>query len=145
METIIKTNKITSNDAKDLVQGVLTAVETIKEVVVKKGWRGTNIIITEDKLLPFVIDLTLNQRKKLKRKINNCINKKGLRAINTFLHFLHRQVYKESTTVPDVRVSLKEENIQKARKTYVEARKLAEKYRKIYKEEKGDFYKNKLI
>lgn len=145
MKTIIESNKITSNDAKDLVQGVSTAIKTIKKIVEKKGWRDTNIIINENKLLPLVLDLTLNQRKKLKRKINNCINKKGLRVINTFLHFLHRHVYKELTTVPDVKVSLKEENIQKARKTYVEARKLAEKYRKIYKNEKGDFYKNQLI
>lgn len=143
METIIESNKITSNDAKDLVQGVLTAVETINEVVLKKGWRAPNSIINENILLPLVLAMTLNQRKKLKKKINNCINKKGLRAINTFLHFLHSYVYKESKTVPDVRVSLKEEKIQKARKTYVEARNLAEKYRKIYKEEKGNFYKKK--
>jgi flagellar biosynthesis chaperone FliJ len=88
--------------------------------------------------------MTLNQRKKLKNKINGCIHKKSMRAINTFLHFLHRHVYKETTTAPCVKVSEKEERIQKARKEYVEARKLAMEYHKAYKDEKGDFYKNRI-
>jgi hypothetical protein len=51
----------------------------------------------------------------------------------------------ENTSAPEIRVSEKEEKIQAARKKYVEARNLAIKLYKEYKEEKGDFYKNKLV
>jgi hypothetical protein len=145
METIVKSNKIISNDSADLVQGIKVALETIKETIKTNGWRSSGLSINENILSSLVAGMTLNQRKKLKNKINGCINKKSLRAINTFLHFLHRHVYKDNTTpAPEVKVSLKEEQIQIARKKYVEARNLAIKLYAEYKTEKGDFYKQKL-
>jgi hypothetical protein len=145
METLVKSNKIISNDSSELTKGVINAIECIKEKVAKEGWRTPNITINEHIAHSLIAGMTLNQRKKLKNKINGCIHKQTLRSINTFLHFLHRHVYMEKTEVPYVKVSEKEEKIQTARKKYVEARNLAIKLYKEYKEEKGDFYKNKIV
>lgn len=144
METLVKSNKITSNESSDLAKGVIKAIETIKKKVAKEGWRAPNITVNENTISLLIAGMTLNQRKKLKNKINGCICKQTLRAINTFLHFLHKHVYKENTSAPEVRVSEKEEKIQAARKKYVEARNLAIKLYAEYKTEKGDFYKQKL-
>jgi hypothetical protein len=142
----VKTNRITSNDSVDLVNGVKLAIATIKEKIAKEDWRTPNITINSNTIDLLIGGMTLNQRKKLKNKINGCVHKQTIRAINTFLHFLHKHVYKEFTTLaPCVRVSEKEEKIKAARKNYVEARKLMMEYHKIYKEEKGDFYKQKNI
>jgi hypothetical protein len=63
---------------------------------------------------------------------------------SSLLHFLHRNVYGKNTEVPEVRLSLKEEKIQKARREYVKARDIAIKLHGKYMTEKGDFYRNKL-
>ena len=145
METTIKNStKMTSHDSADLIKGIETALDTILEKVTEEDW-DLPLINIDDKILNArIIHMTLNQRKKLKNKLNGCIYKKSLRAINTFLHFLHKHVLDEKTPAPEVKISEKEMKIQAARKKYVEARNLAIKLYKEYKEEKGDFYKRKM-
>ena len=67
--------------------------------------------------------------------------KKSLRSMNLFLHFFSKHVLQIKTSSFSVKVSLKEEKIQLARKKYVDARNIMIKYLNEYKTEKGDFYK----
>ncbi len=61
-----------------------------------------------------------------------------LRNINTFLGLLSRLFKVERVKI---KISLKEERIQKARKEWLKARNEADRLLDIYKLEKGDFYK----
>lgn len=61
-----------------------------------------------------------------------------LRNINTFLGLLSRLFEVERVKI---KISLKEEKIQKARKEWLKARNEADRLLDIYKLEKGDFYK----
>lgn len=140
--TIIKiSDRITSNESKDLVNGVLNAIEVINNRIKEKGWIGSKIKDTFEHLLPLVANMTLNQRKKLKNKINGCIHRKSIRSINTFIHFYIRHVLKNNGEIPYVKVSEKEEQIQIKRKEWVKARNIAQSALDSYKKEKGDFYK----
>ena len=139
---MVKTSdRITSNDGKDLVNGVMNVIEVINNRVAEKGWRSPKISETPEHLLPFITGMTLNQRKKLKNKINGCIHRKSIRSINTFLHFLYKHVLNGVKEVPYVKVSEKEEQIQLKRKEWVKARNIAELALQSYKKEKGNFYK----
>ena len=61
-----------------------------------------------------------------------------LRNISTFLGLLSRLFKVERVKI---KISLKEEKIQKARKEWLKARNEADRLLDIYKLEKGDFYK----
>jgi len=146
MDTLeLTSNKIISNSSADLTKGAIEAINIINAKVKAEGWRMINPTTVNEHTLGLAIAaMSLNQRKKLKNKINGCINRQSMKSINTLLHFIHRHVYKETTPAPYVTVSAKEEQIQIARKKYVEARELAIKLQAIYKAEKADYYKNKL-
>lgn len=146
METLeLTSNKIISNSSADLTKGAIKAIETINAKVLAEDWKFNNTITVNEHTLGLAIAaMSLNQRKKLKNKINGCISRQSLKSINTLLHFIHKHVYKETTPAPYVTVSAKEEQIQIARKKYVEARALAIKLQEEYKAEKADFYRNKL-
>lgn len=146
METLeLTSNKITSNSSADLTKGAIEAITITYAKIKAEGWRLGNQTKTDEYTLGLAIAaMSLNQRKKLKNKINGCINRQTLKAINSLLHFIHRHVYKEATPAPYVLVSEKEAQIQTARRKYVEARKLAIKLQEEYKAEKADYYKNRL-
>ena len=67
--------------------------------------------------------------------------KPTLRRINTFFGLLTRYFGVERVYV---KISLKEEKIQKARKEWLKARNESDRLLALYKKEKGNFYKNKL-
>ena len=68
--------------------------------------------------------------------------KPTLKRINTFFSLLSRDFGVKKV---HVKVSLKEENIQKARKEWLKARAESERLLAAYKKEKGNFYKNKIV
>lgn len=78
------------------------------------------------------------------KKINKCIfaldKKLTLRKVNYFFHLLSKITGVEKIYV---KVSEKEENIQKSRKKMLALRTLYEQVLAEYKNEKGDFYKIK--
>jgi hypothetical protein len=143
METLVKENNVLNHrSVNELVKGVNTAVQKINEKIAIENWRLNNFNINENILSLMITNLSLNQRKKLKNNINSCVNKQTLRTINRFFHFLQREVYKDfKSPAPSVKISLKEEKIQEARKKYIAARKIAIDAYDVYKAEKGDFYK----
>jgi hypothetical protein len=86
--------------------------------------------------------LSGNQMKKIQKYCVWIIKKPSLKKLNAFFSLL--SIYFSIDRVR-IKISLKEEKIQKARKEWLKVRNEADRLLKIYKEEKGDFYKIKLI
>lgn len=86
--------------------------------------------------------LSGNQMKNIQKYCIWIERKPTLKRINSFFSLLSRYFGIERV---HVKVSLKEEKIQKARKEWLKARNEAERLLNIYKEEKGDFYKMKIL
>ena len=80
------------------------------------------------------------QEKKLRHYLTRLNKKITLRQSNMFLHFLYKGVY-ELDKAPHVDYSDKELKIKEARKLWKETQKKADELLKIYKAEKGNFYK----
>jgi septum formation topological specificity factor MinE len=79
--------------------------------------------------------------KNIQKYCNWTSKKPSLRKINSLLHLLSKYFEIEKVRV---KVSLREEQIQKARKEWLKARDESERLLKIYKTTKGDFYKSKM-
>lgn len=84
-------------------------------------------------------NLSKRQMKKIQRYCFWINRKPSFKRVNTFLNLLSR--YFELGEKVHIKISLKEETIQKARKEWVKARDEADGLLKLYKDEKGDFYK----
>ena len=84
--------------------------------------------------------LSMSQLKKIQKYCYWIEKNPSLKKINTFFGILSRFFGTERV---HVKISLREEQIQKARKAWVAARNEADKALKAYKEVKGDFYKKK--
>lgn len=82
-------------------------------------------------------NLSKTEMKKIQKYCFWIERKPTLRNINTFLGLLSRLFEVEHVKI---KISLKEEKIQKARKEWLKARNEAERLLNIYKLEKGDFY-----
>jgi len=135
--------KVTQNDAKALTEGVKMAFDVIEELAETKDWVLKGKINLDLEFTEFKLGAeTLNQRKKLKRRINALITKKSMRAANHFLREMRKYMSSTSDALK-FDYSEKEKKIKAARKKYVEARNIAMKLYEEYKEEKGDYYKRK--
>lgn len=135
--------KVTENDAKALTEGVEMAFDVIEELAETKDWVLKGKINLDLEYIGFKLGAeTLNQRKKLKRRINALITKKTMRAANHFLREIRKYMSSTSSALK-FEYSEKEKKIKAARKEYVKARDLAMKLYEEYKEEKGDYYKRK--
>lgn len=83
-----------------------------------------------------------NQMKNIQKACYSVDKHPSLRRINSFLRLI--STYFEIEKV-SVKISSKEEKIQKARKEWLKARNESDRLLAEYKKEKGDFYKNKLV
>lgn len=144
METTIK--NFESISIEHLVENFNKALEIIQEKAKEKGWRLSwkelsDVKIEEKDLLKSLI--SQNSRKKFRNKINRVLKKGSLKSINSLLNYGFKIISSNWAIESQwkVKISEKEEAIQKARKNWKEAQILADQYLKAYKEEKGDFYK----
>jgi flagellar biosynthesis chaperone FliJ len=141
METMTISDRIISNSSTEIVKGIKLALKTIDEKISKTDWVRPESDVVDDKLLNLTItNLALNQRKKIKNKFNACIHRTTICSMNKFLRALNKIIFAKLSYVSK---SDKEQKIQEARKKYVEARNIAIKLYSEYKNEKGDYYKNK--
>ena len=111
-------------------------------VVMSKGYRGNlipNLEINEDELS----NLTKSGRKKLAKRLYYFFKKPSLKNMNSLFRFMNRRNLIK--TFVKVYVSDKELKIRALRKQYVKLRNQAEEARLAYIEEKGDFFKKKLV
>jgi len=113
----------------DLVTKYDKAVKITKEKIAKENWRVTGEFY--ELTLDSFRDSSRTSRKKLRNRINRVLYKPTLRNINTLTH-------------AKVKISEKEEEIQRKRKEWKKAQAIAERLLIEYKEEKGDFYKERI-
>jgi len=142
METL-EIKKIVENSASGLVQGTVETISEIHEYVEFNNYQYKNNLnpafINAELLKSSIMNLSLNQRKKLKRAINAFRMKGSLQSVNRFYHFLMKKVLKS-----DMRVAVifgkKQLEIVEKRKKFVAARNLMITMRNEYLDEKSDFY-----
>lgn len=134
METI-KTSATAENINK--------AIDKIKAYAKEKGYEIKSPI-NPGELPRYYKPITFDSKKQEKtcsNYLDKMQKKMGMRIANTFMHFMHRKVFKFDTEVPRLDYSKRELEIKAAKKEWKEANALAETLLKKYKETKGDFYK----
>jgi hypothetical protein len=125
---------------KDLKSYIENTLKTVNEYVKHNNFRISmdpeSLVVDLDKIRNFshTCDKHVNARL---RQLNR---KQSIRRINTTMHWLFKHILGEAK-YPVVKISEKEELIQKKRKEWKEARDKAEELLKEYKKEKGNFYK----
>lgn len=127
------------NNFNTTIDTINTMVKENGFVLIKNGKEETHLQL-EHKL---DWNMSLNQRKKLAKKMYFFDKKVSLRTANSFF-----SVAKRLGTITDsvkIKVSKKEQQIDCKRKTYRSLQKQVEDARLSYKKEKGDFYKKRLI
>ena len=147
METL-EIEKIKVNDASVLAQGTLDTINDIHEYVKFNEYQYKNNInpsfLDEAEIKTEIMNLSLNQRKKLKRSINSFRIKGSLQSVNRFYHFLMKKVLKSDTRIGVIYGKKQLEIIEK-RKNFVAARNEMIKMRGEYLNEKSDFYKLRIV
>lgn len=136
MEATINNGIEYTYNQEELKKVINNTVNNIKNIIKDNDYQVTGNIEQYYNLV--FANLSKNQIKTI-QKYCFWINKKPtLRKINSFLNILSRYY---GLNKIHIKVSLKEEKIQKARKEWLMYRDKADSLLKIYKEEKGDFYK----
>jgi hypothetical protein len=121
----------------DIIQTIMDIVD-VKDFDIKIDGDNNEIIYLKSDFN----NLSKNARKNIAKRMHYVDKKKSRRAINTFFLVLRRLGVIDA----NVRVTLgkKELEIQRKRRVWNIMRKKAEQALNEYKEEKGDFYKQRL-
>jgi len=139
METTVSTGINYTYNQVELNKIINNTIDVINNVVKENNFQVSGKI--EFYNLP-KMNLSKNEMKKI-QKYSFWINgKPTLRRINTFFGILSNTY---GVGRVKIKVSLKEEKIQNARKEWLKVRNEAERLLDTYKKEKGDFYKNDLV
>lgn len=143
METL-EIKKIVENNASVLAEATQQTINDIHEYVEFNEYQYKNNLnpsfIDEGELKTEIMNLSLNQRKKLKRAINAFRVKGSLQSVNRFYHFIMKKVLKSDSRI-GVIFGKKQLEIVEKRKKFVAARNEMIKMRNEYHMEKADFYK----
>ena len=130
--------KVTQNGALEIMNGINDAFELVEQIKANTDWQlSGSAEYNNDEVLRKLGEETLNQRKKLKRRINAFLIRKSMRSANLFFNAVQSYIGGHLR----FNYSEKELKIKEARKKYVKARDIAIKLYAEYKEEKGDYYK----
>lgn len=148
METLIKKEKLveTHHNVSQYINAIKKIMNDINNYVIRHDLKicDSDILINENLIKKWHKNNGSAVHKRFKRIINKCQLKPTLAAYNIFFHYLYKNVYKS-----DVRVRLrympKHEKIIKLRKEFYDARKKMEEALAAYKNEKGDFFKKRMI
>jgi hypothetical protein len=152
METTVKSGIEYTYNKSEIDKKICSTIDKIKKVIKDNDYQVTsNIKIDFTKVKDYSPideyyclewrDFSKNQMKNIQKYCNWTSKKPSLRKINSLLHLLSKYFEIEKVRV---KVSLREEQIQKARKEWLKARDESERLLKIYKTTKGDFYKSKM-
>ncbi len=139
METTVEKGITYTYNQSELNEVINNTIDVIESVIIKNNYQVSNEIEYVD------INFKNSSKNEMKKIQKYCfwINKKPtLKRINTFFSLLSRDYGIKKV---NVKVSLKEEKIQKARKEWLKARQISDNLLAEYKKEKGDFYKNNLL
>ncbi len=145
METLVENNiKFVEHTVSKLQEETVIALKEVWEFAHFNNYvYNRHPKYNEDDLRSAIGNLTLNERKKLKKRINIFRMKRSLGSANRFYHHVYAKVLKV-----DMRVKLsypeKYEKIMAERQKFVKARAEMEKALASYKNEKGDYFKLRL-
>ena len=137
METTIEILK-----GQDLKNYIENTFKQIKKVCNEKNYRYSYDPSTVIIDLNEIYNWSWTRIKHVNRKILYLNRNMSLRRINTTTHWLLKHILNDRNNL-NVRVSEKEELIQRKRKEWKEAQLKANLLLEEYKKEKGDFYKTK--
>jgi hypothetical protein len=145
METTVKSGIEYTYNRNEIDKMICDIVDKIKKIIKENDYQIIGKEINYSQIDEYYSlewrHFSKNQMKNIQKYCHWVEKKPSLRKINSLLHLLSKYFEIEKVRV---KVSKKEEAIQKARKEWLKARDEAERLLRIYKEEKGDFYKNKL-
>jgi len=127
----------------DLINKTIETIELAEKVIKENDWQIKGDV---DELKKFDMShyqmLSKNNIKRLNRYIWWFTEKPSISNINRFFHFICTRVLKTDKRVR-VYPSIREQEIQAARKRWKDVQKVEQELLKKYKEIKGDFYKLK--
>jgi hypothetical protein len=138
METTLASGIEYTYSRSEIDSKIADAIEKIEKVIKENNYQVSGDI---EKYYEIKWkNLSQNQMKKIQKYCYwiERSEKPSLRKINTFLGLLSRLFEIEKVRI---KPSVKEEKIQNARKEWIKARNEADRLLKIYKLEKGNFYK----
>ena len=145
METL-EVKKITENSINVLQEETLYTLKQINNFVHHNDYNFTEYPFNKynhKEVELAIMKLSLNQRKKLKRKINHFRFKQSLKSANLFIHFFFKKITKS-----DIKISInypeKQLEIMKKRKKYIKALNEMKILYNDYKQEKGNYFKLRL-
>ena len=142
METmeITKIEKDQILTGQELIDKINKTINLIRSIIDENDYQVNVGLykLTDPKILN---ELSKRQIKKINRALYYVSQKKSRRSINRLFYLLNKNL---DTPKIHVKVSKKEEEIQKYRKEWLELRNKADEALLKYKECKGDYYKNKL-
>lgn len=145
METTVNNTRTYIYNSVDLKNEIVKTIESIEEWCKSKNYRIKGDITNfkfEVLRVDNLYDLSHTQKKKINKYIFLLNCHMTMKRVNSFFTLIHRLLTTTNSVNPiKVMVSEKEEKIQLARKKMMEAKQNYESLLKIYKEEKGDFYK----
>jgi hypothetical protein len=136
METTLEQGITYTYNQSELNKVINNTLDTIKKIVKENNYQVTG------EIKHYNIDCKGLSKTQMKRLQKYCFwidRNPSLRRINTFFGLLTRYFGVERVKV---KISLKEEQIQKARKEWLKARDESDRLLALYKKEKGNFYKN---
>lgn len=138
METMTKAGVTYTYNYDELSKKITNTINFIENWIKENDYQVTGNI--ENYKNPYSIhnDLSKNQMKQIQKYIFWIERKPSLKKVNTFFTLLSRLYGIDRV---QVKMSLKEEAIQKARKEWIKVRNEADNVLKIYKEIKGNYYK----
>lgn len=167
MEILVENDikKMESHNVDDLYNAILETEDAINEFVEFNKYKFNKSSIPKQELdglsyrerlilkRSFIIptmelkkkldDLTLNERRKLKKSINIFRYKNSIASANRFLHYLYKEVFKIDIRIK-ITYSKKRLLIATKREIYLKLRAEMKMALKEYKEEKGDYFKLRL-
>ena len=149
METTLVKGITYTYNRSELDKKICDTIDFIKEVIAKNDYQvtGKTIDFTKPKgysqLDEFYTlewrDFSKNQMKNIQKYCYWVEKKPSLRKINSLLHLLSKYFEIERVRI---KVSLREQQIQIARKEWLKAREESDRRLNVYKTTKGDFYKS---
>ena len=143
METLVENNikKLENHDASTLYDATIEVEKEINHFVELNEYRFDKPLIIPRELLKTELgNASLNERRKLKRAINNFYKKGSLRSGNLLLHVIYKYILKVDTRV-NIKQPQKYLDIMDKRKYFVKKRKEMEEALAAYKKEKGNYFK----
>jgi len=145
METLIEENsKLESHEVADLQVETIKVLREIEDFVQFNDYQYNKPPeYVENILFNAINNLSLNERRKIKKSINIFRKKQSITSANRLYHYIYAKVLKIDYRVR-INYPVKHLLIQKKREIYLKYREEMEKALAEYKAEKKDYYNARL-